>query len=144
MSGCLDTDAILTIGHALAWNVEEGLSHLRTCTNCRAQIETLRRTREELLASTPVDPQTLQRISAALHEASRGTFDLARRRKRLRRVAEACAAGVTALLILVSNGVPIEGPATALVGFSLGAILMVAGTALARRLPTFEEDVANV
>jgi hypothetical protein len=143
MSECLDTDAILTIGHALDWKVDEGLSHLRTCTNCRAQLETLQRTREGLLASTPVDSETLQQISAALHEASRGEFDHARR-PRLPQAAEACAAGVTALLTLVSNGVPIEGPATAAVGFSLGAILMVAGTALARRLPTFEEDGANV
>ena len=144
MSDCLDTDAVLTIGHALDWNVAEGLSHLRTCTNCRAQLATLQRTREGLLASTPVDPETLQRISAALHEASHGEFDQARRRTRLPQAAEACAAGVTALLILVSNGVPIEGPATAAVGFALGAILMVAGTALARRLPTFDANAAHV
>lgn len=144
MSECLDTDAVLTIGHALDWNVEEGLSHLRTCMNCRAELETLQRTREGLLASTPVDPETQQRISAALHEASRGEFAHARRGTRLPQAAEACAAGVTALLLLVSNGVPIEGPATAAVGFSLGAILMVAGTALARRLPTFDADGAHV
>jgi hypothetical protein len=58
--------------------------------------------------------------------------------------AEACAAGGTALVILVSNSAPIEGPATAAVAFSLGAFLMVIGTALARRLPTFGVDEANV
>jgi putative N-acetylmannosamine-6-phosphate epimerase len=62
----------------------------------------------------------------------------------LREAAEACAAGVTALVIVVANGAPIEGPATAAVAFSLGAIFMVIGTALARRLPTLGVDEANV
>ena len=144
MSECLDIDAILAIGHALDWNVEEGLSHLRTCTDCRAQLDTLQRTRAGLLASTPVAAGTLHRISAALHEASRGEIHHSRRRTRLRQAAEAGTAGVAALVILVSNRSPIEGPATAAVAFSLAAILMVIGTALARRLPAFAADGANV
>jgi len=143
MSECLDADAILAIGHALDWRIAEGLSHLRTCVECRAQLETLQRTREGLLASTPVDPEALRQISAALREAGSGELQSARRWIRLWQAAEACAAGVTALLTLVSNGVPIEGPAAAAVGFSLGAILMVAGSALAHRLPAFGTHGAN-
>jgi hypothetical protein len=143
-SECLDADAILALGHALDWKVEEGLRHLRTCGDCRAQLETLQRTHEELTASTPVDPKTLQRISAALQEASRVESDRAPGRARLQLAAEACVAGIAALLVLVSNGVPIEGPATASVGFSLGAILMVIGNVLAGKLPMFDAHGASV
>jgi hypothetical protein len=135
MSECLDADALLDIGRALGWKVEEGVSHLRSCTDCRAQLETLQRAREGLLMSTAVNSETVRRISAALQEASRGEH--ARRWTQLPQAAEACAGGVAALVILVSNGVPIEGPGVAVVGFSLGAILMAIGTAVAHRLPTF-------
>lgn len=137
MSECLDVDVLLDIGQALDWRVEEGLSHFRTCTDCRTQLETLQRAREGLLMSTPVNQETLLRISGALQAASREKSGHARLWAQVPQAAEACAAGVAALLILVSNGVPVEGPAAAAVGFSLGAILMVIGTALARRLPTF-------
>jgi hypothetical protein len=143
-SECLDADAILALGHALDWKVEEGLRHLRSCGDCHAQLQILQRTREELLASTPVDLKTLQRISAALQEASRVESDHARGRARLQLAAEACAAGIVALLVLVSNGVPIEGPATASVGFSLGAILMATGNVLAGKLPMFDGHRGNV
>jgi hypothetical protein len=144
MSECLDADALLDVGRALDWRVEEGLSHLRTCTDCRVHLETLQRAREGLLAGTPVTAETLHRIYAALHEASRGQVDHARRWTRLPQAVEACAAGIAALLVLVSNGVPIEGPAAAVVGFSLGAILMLIGTTLARRFPTFGTYGANL
>ena len=136
MSECLDADKILDIGDALDWKVEEGLSHLQTCTSCRTHLETFQRTRAGLMASSPVDPAALARISASLREASRAELHHARRRTPLQQAAEACAAGLAALLVLVSNGVPVGGPGRAAVGFSLGAILMVTGTALARRLPT--------
>ena len=135
MSECLDTDAILEIGHALEWNIEEGLSHLQTCAECRRQLEILQRTREGLLGSTPVGAETLQRVSEALLDARRAELRQEQRWTPLRQAADACAAGVVALLILLSNGVPVDSPGPAAVGFSLGAILMVAGTALVRRLP---------
>jgi hypothetical protein len=143
MNGCLDADALLAIGHALDWNVEERLSHLRTCADCRAQLETLQRVRDALQASTPVDPDAVRRITAALREAGSEERHRARQRSGLRQIAEACAAGVTAVLVIVSNGISIESPATAVAGFLLGALLIMTGTALANRLPTFGAHVAN-
>lgn len=143
MNDCLDADALLAIGHALDWKVEERLSHLRTCADCRAQLGILQRVRNEVLASTPVDPDTVRRITAALREAGREERLRVRQRSRLRQIAEACAAGLTALLAIVSNGISIESPATAAVGFVLGALLMMTGTALADRLPTLGAHEAN-
>jgi hypothetical protein len=133
MSECLDADALLAIGHALDWRIEEGLIHFQTCADCRAQLETLQLTREGLLASTPVESETLRRVAAMLHDAGAREIRDAGRGTR-HQVAEACAAGVTALITLASIRAPLESPATAVIAFSLGAILMVAGTSLARRL----------
>ena len=133
MSECLDADALVTIGQALDWRVEEGLTHLRKCEDCRAQLETLQLTREGLLASAPVEPETLQRVAAILDDAS-GSETHHTGRGTGARVAEACAAGVAALITLVSIRAPLESPATVVVAFSLAAILMAAGTAFARRL----------
>lgn len=143
MTPCLDAEAILGIGHALDWRIGEGLSHLRTCAECRTQLEMLQRTREGVLASESVDLAALDEITTALRHAAREDLSAARRRARLRQAAEACAAGVTGLIAINSSGVPLEGPAVAIAAFSIAAILMVAGSALTRRLSTIGTSGAS-
>jgi hypothetical protein len=134
MTPCLDTEAILGIGHALEWRIGEGLSHLRTCAECRTRLEVLQRIREEVLSGEPVDAASLDEITAALRQAGREDLAAARCRAPLWQAAEACAAGVTGLIAINSSGVPLESPAVAVTAFSIAAILMVAGSTLARRL----------
>jgi hypothetical protein len=134
MIPCLDAEAIVGIGDALEWRIGEGLDHLRTCAECRTQLEMLQRIREEVLAGESVDAAALDAITTALRQAAREELSAARRRARLWQVAEACAAGVTGLIAINSSGVPLEGPAVGVAAFSIAAILMVAGSTLARRL----------
>jgi anti-sigma factor RsiW len=136
MIPCLDDEALLGIGHALEWGIGEGLSHLQTCAQCRTQLEMLQRIREEMLASESLDPAALHEITAAVRQAGREERFAARRRAPLWQAGEAFAAGVTGLIAVNSSGVPIEGPTVAAVAFSLAAILMIAGSTLARRLST--------
>ena len=136
MSDCLDADATLAIGHVFEWRISEGLSHLHTCAECRARLELMQRIRLGMLASTPVDPAVLENVSAVLRQASRDNFARGQRHSRLRQVVEACAAGVTGLIAVTSNGVSVEDPSTAVVAFALGVILMTAGSTVARWLPT--------
>lgn len=136
MTPCLDTEAILGIGHALEWRIGDGLSHLRTCAECRTQLDMLQRIREGVLASESVDTSALDEITTALRQAAHEDLSAGRRRAWLWQAAEACAAGVTGLIAINSSGVPLEGPAVAVGAFSIAAILMVAGSTLARRLST--------
>jgi anti-sigma factor RsiW len=136
MIPCLEAEAILGVGHALEWRIGEGLSHLRTCAECRTQLEMLQRIREEVLASESVDAAALDEINTALRQAAREDLSAARRRARLWQAAEACTAGVTGLIAINSSGVPLEGPAVAAAAFSIAAILMVAGSTLTPRIST--------
>jgi anti-sigma factor RsiW len=143
MTECLGTDAMIAIGDALSWDVSEGLRHLQTCEECRAQLEALRLTRAAFVDSEPVDAAVLRRISAALSAAA----DTERKRSRVRRrwgqSAEAFLAGVTALIILVTNRVPIDGIGGAALGFALGATLMVCGGMLVRKMSAFGQGGAH-
>ena len=143
MTPCLDAEAIVGIGHALEWRIGEGLSHLRTCAECRTQLEMLQRIREEVLSGESVDVASLDEIMAALRQAGREDLTAARRRAWLWQAAEACAAGVTGLIAINSSGVPLEGPAVMVAAFSIAAILMVAGSTLARRLSTIGAPEAS-
>jgi len=134
MTPCLDAEAILGIGDALEWRIGEGLSHLRTCAECRTQLEMLQRIREEVLSSESVDAAALDEITTALRQAAREDLSAARRRARLWQAVEACAAGVTGLIAINSSGIPLESSAVAVAAFSIAAVLMVAGRTLARRL----------
>jgi hypothetical protein len=136
MSDCLDADATLAIGHVLEWRISEGLSHLHTCAECRARLEFMQHVRLGMLASTPVDPAVLENVSAVLRRASRDSVARGQRHSWVRQVVEAWAAGVAGLIALSSNGVSVEDPTTAVVAFALGAILMTAGSTVARWLPT--------
>lgn len=136
MSDCLDADATLAIGQALEWRIPDGLSHLHTCGECRARLELMHRIRLGVLASTPVDPAALEEVCAALRQASRDGLSRGRRHTRIRQVVEACTAGVTGLIAVTAHGVSVEDPAAVVVAFALGAILMTAGSAVARWLPT--------
>jgi hypothetical protein len=143
MSDCLDADATLAIGHALEWRISEGLSHLHTCGECRARLELMQRIRLGVLASTPVDPAALEEVRAALRQASRDDLSRGRRHTGIRQVVEACTAGVTGLIAVTANGVSVEDPTVAVVAFALGAILMTAGNAVARSLPTSRAQRAH-
>jgi hypothetical protein len=143
MTPCLDAEAILGIGHALEWRIGEGLSHLRTCAECRTQLDMLQRIRDGVLASESVDAAAVDEITTALRQAAREDLSAARCRARLWQAGEACAAGVTGLIAINSSGVPLEGPAVAVAAFSIAAILMVAGSTLARRLVTISAPGAR-
>ena len=142
MSGCLDTDAILAIGDALNWDVAEGLRHLDTCDDCRTQLEVLRLTRLGFSETEPVDAEVLRRISAALGEASRSERSRLGVRERVVHSIEAFMAGVTALIILVSSGIEIESIGAGVLGFVLGAALMMGGRVLISPLLTLRVSPA--
>lgn len=134
MSDCLDADATLAIGAALEWRVSEGLSHLDTCAECRARLELMQRIRRSVLASTPVDTATVEEVCAALRRATRDDLPRARPHSWIGQGVEACTAGVAGLFAVTVNGVSVDDPAVAVVAFTLGAVLMTAGSAMARRL----------
>ena len=137
MTPCLDAEALVGIGHALEWRVSEALSHLRACAECRARLETLQRIREEVLATESVDAAALHEITVALRRAGGENLSAARLRARLWQAAEACGAGVAGLMAVNSSGVPVEGASVAIVAFSMAAMLMIAGSTLARRVSNF-------
>jgi hypothetical protein len=136
MSDCLDADATLAIGDALEWRISEGLSHLATCGECRARLELMQRIRRSVLASTPVDTAIVEEVCAALRQAKRDDLSRGQPHARIRQGVEACTAGVAGLIAVTANGVSVDDPAVAVVAFTLGAILMTAGSAIARRLLT--------
>ena len=135
MSECLDTDAMLAIGDALDWDVSEGLRHLEACNECRTRLEALRLTRLAFLETGPVDPAVVRQISAAVSAAARAERGRRRQRRRWVGAAEPLVAGVTGLTIVVSSGIRIESTAAGLLGFALGATLIVCGRVLARSVP---------
>lgn len=135
MSECLGTDAMLAIGDALAWDVSEGLRHLETCGECRAQLEALRLTRVAFVETEPIDPAVVRRISAAVSAAARTEKRRARQHQRWVGAVEPLIAGVTGLIVLVSSGIPIESTAAGLLGFAMGATLIVGGRVLVRSVP---------
>ena len=78
MNHCLSTDAILTIGDALGWDVQDGLRHLQTCEECRAQLEVLRLARDGFVETEPIDAAVLGRIATAVSAAARSEQQRAR------------------------------------------------------------------
>jgi hypothetical protein len=135
MSECLGTDAMLAIGDALSWDVSEGLRHLETCGECRGRFEALRLTRLAFVETEPVDPAVVRRISAAVSAVARAEKSRTRRRQRWANAVEPLVAGATGLIVLVSSGIPIESAPAGLLGFALGATLIVGGRVLARSVP---------
>jgi hypothetical protein len=51
--------------------------------------------------------------------------------------------GVTGLIILVSSGISVESASAGVLGFSLGAALIVCGRALARSIPGLGSTFAD-
>jgi cation transport ATPase len=144
MKDCLSTDAIVAIGEALDWNVMEGLHHLHSCEECRAQLETLKLAHSVLVETETVDADVLQRVTAAVNAAAAKEQRQAQRPERRALWWEAILAGVTALIVLVSSGVTIESPAAVALGFTLGAALLVSGRWLAHGWPAFRQGGAHV
>jgi hypothetical protein len=134
----------MDIGEALDWNVAEGLQHLGSCEDCRAQLETLQLTRSVFVEAEPVDAAVLQRISAAVNAAAATELRATRTQGRATLWLEALLAGATGLIVLVSSGVPIDRPGTAALGFALGCALMVSGRWLARSWPVVGQGRAHV
>jgi anti-sigma factor RsiW len=144
MSECLGTDAILAIGDALDWDISEGLRHLETCGECRTRLEALRLTRLAFVETEPVDPALVRRISAAVNAAARTEKNRARQRQRWVGAVEPLVAGLTGLIVLVSSGIQIESTAAGLLGFALGATLIVGGRVLARSVPELGHAYADL
>ena len=144
MNDCLSTEAIVSIGDALGWDIAEGLRHLKTCDDCGAAMETLRLTREAFLQTAPVDAAVLQRIAASMGVSAEHERRRARVAMRWTEWMDAGIAGLAALLVLVSSRVPIDDAGTALLAFTMGAVLMVVGRVLARRVSPFAPDGARV
>lgn len=132
MTACLNADALVAIGDALQWEVSEGLRHLEACEECRVQLEVLRLTRAGLFDSEPVDAAVLARVSGALNRTASTERRQVRLRERWVQAGEGALAGVTALIVLFSNRVPIDSVGTVAIGFALGSALMMGGRLLAR------------
>ena len=132
MKDCPGTDAILSIGDALEWDVPDRLHHLLTCEECRAEMDALRLTRDSLLQAAPIEPAVLDRITASVRESA----GLERRRARVavRGTAwvDAVIAGVAAPLVLMSSRVPIDDIGTVVLAFAMGAALMLVGRIITR------------
>lgn len=137
MNDCPDTDAIVAVGDALDWKIAEGLRHLQTCDECRDQIDVLQLARMAFAETEVVDVMVTRRVAAALGSAARDERASDRGRKRWINVVEPIAAGVAALLLLRSSGVHVESVTAAALGFALGALAIIAGKALAQRIPGF-------
>jgi hypothetical protein len=132
MSQCPEVDALLAVGDAFAWDVERGLRHLQSCDECRTQLDVLRQARAGFAESEAVDPVVLQRIAARVGDAAREEQMRAASSEQLVRVAEAVLAGVATLAVIASNRIPVDSAATGLLAFTIGALLMAGGSALAR------------
>jgi hypothetical protein len=137
MSECLHTDALVAVGAALDWNVGEGLQHVQRCTECRMQVELLQLTHASFSAVEPVDPDVLRGITTALASARLGETARAQARARWAWPFEGVAAGLAALLVLVSSDVRVDSPGAAALAFLLGATLMTVGSIVTRKLPVF-------
>ena len=140
MNECLSTDAILTIGDALGWDVQDGLCHLQTCEECRAQMEVLRLARSGFVETEPVDAAVLWRIATAVGAAARSEQQRARAGERWTQSIEAFLAGISVLIILVSSGIQVDDVGTAALGFALGATLMVCSNMFARNVPASAQE----
>jgi len=135
MMKCPDADAIVAIGDALEWNVADGLRHLQTCDECRDQIELLQLTHSAFAATEALDADVAQRVTDALHAAARHEAVREQHRRRWLAILEPMAGGVTGLLLLRSGGIQIGSIWAAVIAFTLGAVAIIGGRALARRVP---------
>lgn len=133
MTRCPDTDALVAVGDALGWNINDGLQHLRSCETCRATLETLQLTRSALHDAEPVDDATLARITAALAAERRSERTRSRNTQRWTNTIEALLAGAAAPALLVSSGIEIGSVAVGLLTCALAAALVTWG----RRLRLF-------
>lgn len=143
MTECLTADALLAIGDALDWNVADGLRHLDTCDECRAQLETMQLARASLTASEPVDDAVLRRISTAIDRAAAAERVDSNRHARWAFAIEVFVAGIAALVVLTSSGVHIQSFGAAVGGFTLGGALLIAGRVLARRVPALRLEATH-
>lgn len=134
MRECLSTDAIVTIGDALSWEVTEGLRHLQICDECRTQMETLQLIRAAFAETEPIDAANFGRISEALRAAGRSERARMQRAQRWANLIEPMMAGITALFVLISSGIEIGSIGAGLLTFSLGAAFLTCGRMLSRQL----------
>jgi anti-sigma factor RsiW len=130
MRGCPDTDAIIAIGHALDWDVSDGLEHLRTCPDCRTRLATLRLTRAALVEAQPLDDAATARIIAAVRTEARRERTGLRSALGWAGVLEAALGGTAAVIVPVSSGVGIATPGAGVIAFVLGATAVVLGRRL--------------
>lgn len=140
MSQCLETDALLTVGDALDWKVEDGLRHLQDCETCRAELEALRIAHAGLADVEPVGADAIRAVTDAVHAAAARERTQMHARARLLQWVEPVLAGVTALVIVSSSRVPIDGFGAAVLAFALGIALLLAGRSLARRISVLQPE----
>ena len=138
MSNCPDADAILTIGDALGWDVEDGLRHLQTCDDCRAQMDALRIAHAGFAESEAVDDAVLRRVTGAIDAVATREAERGQATNVLVQWLEPILAGVTALITVSSSRVPIDSVGAAALAVALGIGLLYAGRMIARRIPALQ------
>ncbi len=124
MKGCLEVDALVGLGAALDWRLEEGLEHLRECVHCRRRLERLGELSGTLGATIEPRPGFEERVIASLFRPG-GAGQVRLRRAWLAALLNPALAGLTAFFAIALAGG--ELPASALDLPALLACVTVAG-----------------
>jgi predicted anti-sigma-YlaC factor YlaD len=113
MRGCLDRDALVTLGAALDWEIEERLRHLAECESCRAELKRLATVHSVLGEELQPAPGFADRVLHALR-VEPGARPARSRLPRLAGVLNPVLAALTSFFavafVATGQGVPELGP----------------------------------
>jgi hypothetical protein len=114
MKNCPGTDALTTVASALEWDVEGGVRHLSSCSECAQRLHALQLTHEvydesEELVARDVDSIMNMLAGAADRERARG-----QRTQVFGNVIEALLAGASAVAVVSASDLPAPTTVTAL------------------------------
>lgn len=131
MKSCLDEDTLLSIGHALEWDLEEPLRHLHACARCRETLADLRELNRVLERRETVDPALTARVMTALEgEMAAEVFAAVPRRRPVAERWIRFVAAATMALVTLAVAAAMHGAGTIAVWPAL-LLALLAGAAAA-------------
>ena len=103
MKDCPSTDALATIAGALEWDVESGMRHLNSCTQCAQQLHALQSTHNAYEERAEITATEVNSIMQAIAQESAREQVRGRRTRTLGDIVEALLAGGTAVTVISAS-----------------------------------------
>jgi hypothetical protein len=104
MKDCPGSDALTTIASALDWDVDSGLRHLSTCTDCAQQLRSVESTHAAYDERVAVPERVVSAITNRLSQEAALESARGQKTQSIGNVIEALLAGGTAVTVLNTGG----------------------------------------